>query len=326
MSEQSPRYDVAISFLFDAEPLASEIHSKLTPQLNVFVSSQEQQEIAGTDGLDSFREVFRHRSLLTVVLFQDGWGSTRFTAIEERAIKDRCFEGEWDSLLFVVLDCDDTRPVWLPESVLWLDYSEYGLESLLGAIKSQVQRLGGRVRAETLPEQAARLVRENSQRVESARLIREEGFEAAKEQRNLLFECIAVSVSAIQEQSPELELRVGFRGNRDCVATTSSASILVIFQRSLQSSRSLLTVREYIGRMILPEEEGRLRSTVHPENHNDRNFRIDHQNDIGWCWSESEAEGPPITTQRLCETSLASLLNLHGKVARGELCLPSEFD
>ena len=52
-------YDVAISFLSSDEPFALELHDHLSPQLDVFVYWKKQESIAGTDGLATFRQVFR---------------------------------------------------------------------------------------------------------------------------------------------------------------------------------------------------------------------------------------------------------------------------
>jgi hypothetical protein len=77
-----PVYDVGISVLHRDEPLALELESQLSPNLKVFVYSKKQEQIAGTDGMESFREVVRSQSRLNVVLFRTGWGETKFTRIE----------------------------------------------------------------------------------------------------------------------------------------------------------------------------------------------------------------------------------------------------
>jgi len=64
------------------------LQSKLRANLEVFVYSKKQDQLAGTDGMESFREVFREQSRLNVVLFRAGWGETRFTRVELAAIKD----------------------------------------------------------------------------------------------------------------------------------------------------------------------------------------------------------------------------------------------
>src|ERR1022692_740322 len=137
---QDPRYDVAISFLSQDEPLALKLHEQLSENLSVFVYSKKQEELAGTDGLESFRLAFLSQSRLVVVLYRDGWGKTPWTGIEELAIKERMFEGGWESLLFVTMD--GTYPAWLPKTHVRLDYTQFA-HNLVGAIKLRAQELGG---------------------------------------------------------------------------------------------------------------------------------------------------------------------------------------
>src|SRR5437899_11207412 len=82
-------YDVAISFLSQDVDLARELADGLSPQLRVFVYIDRQREIAGTDGLTTFRAIFRSATRLVVVLFRNGWGESNWTRVEEEAISDR---------------------------------------------------------------------------------------------------------------------------------------------------------------------------------------------------------------------------------------------
>jgi len=148
-------YDVAISFLSQDEPLAGSLHEKLSENFNVFVYSKKQEQLAGTDGLESFRQAFLSQSRLVVVLYRDGWGKTKWTAIEELAIKDRVFEGQWDSLLFVTMD--GGYPVWFPKAHVRLDYRTFA-KDLIGAIKFRLQELGGELKTETAAGKAHRKI------------------------------------------------------------------------------------------------------------------------------------------------------------------------
>src|ERR1700686_4479515 len=112
---QEPTYDVAISFLSQDEPLALKLYEQLSENLSVFVYSKRQEQVAGTDGLETFRQVFISQSRLVVVLYRNGWGQTPWTGVEELAIKDRMFRGGWKSLLLVTLDSQSTYPIWIPE-------------------------------------------------------------------------------------------------------------------------------------------------------------------------------------------------------------------
>jgi hypothetical protein len=178
-------YDVAISFLHRDEPLALELESKLSANLKVFVYSKQQEQLAGTDGMESFREVFREQSRLNVVLYRAGWGETRFTRVELTAVKDRCFNEGWDSLLFVMLE-PNKPPAWVPEENIRLDFSLYGLDQLLGAIKTRVQKLGGTLRKEDVITRAKRAETDMAARAQRELMLTQQGATAAQQERETL--------------------------------------------------------------------------------------------------------------------------------------------
>jgi hypothetical protein len=104
MSVEKPQYDVAISFLAKDEAVATAIYQKLNEGLRVFFYPRSQEDIAGTDGLESMRTPFFNDSRVMVVLYRDPWGKTPWTRVEETAIKEACLEHGWERLFFVVLD------------------------------------------------------------------------------------------------------------------------------------------------------------------------------------------------------------------------------
>src|ERR1700741_1564790 len=119
-----PEFDVAISFLSQDEALARSIAEKLAP-LKVFVYSKDQEKVAGREGIEAFRDIFRHSCRVAMVLYRDGWGKTPWTAVEEIAIRDLCLENRFDPLMFVRLDLAGDRPKWVPDSYLHLDFRTF---------------------------------------------------------------------------------------------------------------------------------------------------------------------------------------------------------
>lgn len=88
--ETPPKYDVAISFLSEDEPIATALHARLSSGLTVFYYPRSQEELAGTDGLESMRQPFLDETRVAVVLYKERWGKTPWTRVEETAIKDGC--------------------------------------------------------------------------------------------------------------------------------------------------------------------------------------------------------------------------------------------
>jgi len=134
---------VAISFLARDEVVARELHYLLSG-LNVFFFPGKQEDLAGTDGLESMRQPFIDARLV-VVLYRSPWGETNWTRVEQTAITDRCFNRGWRGLLFVQLDDTSPLPAWLPETHVRFALEQYGIEQLAGAVKSRVQDLGGHI-------------------------------------------------------------------------------------------------------------------------------------------------------------------------------------
>jgi hypothetical protein len=63
-----------------------------------------------------------------VVLYREQWGKTRWTAIEEAAVKEACFNGAWKRLSFVALDRTAKLPKWLPEYHVRYNWDDFGLD------------------------------------------------------------------------------------------------------------------------------------------------------------------------------------------------------
>jgi hypothetical protein len=144
VGEPEPKHDVAISFLVKNEPIARELTVRLEGALDVFYFPRKQEELAGTDGLESMREPFMD-SRVAVVIFDDPWGATPWTRVEETAIKERCLDQGWDGLMFVQVSKTATLPKWLPRTNVRFSLEDYGIDGLAGAVKAQVQRLGGKI-------------------------------------------------------------------------------------------------------------------------------------------------------------------------------------
>jgi hypothetical protein len=112
--------------------------------LQVFFYPRRQEDLAGTNGLETMRTPFlAENSRVVVVLYRLPWGQTPWTAVEEIAIRDRCLVDRFESLFFVMLDKDSTPPVWLPSTYVRFNYADFGLEEAVGAIKRRVQERGG---------------------------------------------------------------------------------------------------------------------------------------------------------------------------------------
>ena len=107
-------YDVAFSFLQQDEQLAIEMADRIRDRVKIFIYSEQQKELIANDGIDSFSQVFRNKARVVVVLYRDDWGKTKWTRIEETAVKSRQLDKGFKFL--VVASLDGKHPVWYPDT------------------------------------------------------------------------------------------------------------------------------------------------------------------------------------------------------------------
>ena len=182
------KYDVAISFLHEDESLARELNDLLSERLTTFVYFDRQKELAGTDGEQTFNQIFGAESRTVVVLYREHWGSTPWTRIEETAIRNRGYEEAYDFLIVIPLNPPPTGPKWLPKPRIWVDLDRWGLGGAAAAIEVRVQETGGSPKKESPLDQAARLSRQKQNEEQRLALLNsEDGVNRANQEMNALF-------------------------------------------------------------------------------------------------------------------------------------------
>jgi len=173
---ETPTYDVAISFLFQDQQTAQALHDELaTSGLNVFFFPRRQEELAGTNGMESMRAPFLG-ARVNVVLFRKPWGETPWTRVEDTAISEQCFKGGWPTLMFVQLDKLSALPKWLPTTHVRFSFDDYGLTQLVGAIKLRAQEQGEVIKRVDAMKKADAVRREADYLADRDRLMRDAGW------------------------------------------------------------------------------------------------------------------------------------------------------
>lgn len=315
MGESETKYDVAISFLHRDEPLAREIDARLSEQFKVFVYSKRQEEIAGTNGLESFRQAFLAESRLVVVLYREGWGSTSFTLVEQQAILDRFFKDGWDFLLFVMLNDSDQPPKWLPKSAMYLSFQQYGIDQLLGAVKAQAQRLGSTVRPETAVDRAKRFEAATRARADRQQLLNSEGSNAMRQQWESVIASLSAKTSETNKHlSDQIASGIGPYG---FVLRTKNVSLGLCADPAFPTTRSRIIVNEWMGALALTTDQG-LGFFRQPKRIAETSFYFDYQLAYGWCWHLASST-EYYDAASLAEEVLKKLLNLQDRFERGEI-------
>lgn len=149
-------YDVAFSLLERDEALGMQLNDLLQPRVKTFIYPERQKELAGTDGEVTFGKVFYEEARLVVVLYRPDWGKSKWTRVEESAIKRRGFDHGYDFAKLIQLEEDPAPPVptWVSPTHIWIGLKTFGLEGAAAVIEQRIKELGGHAHEETVVERA----------------------------------------------------------------------------------------------------------------------------------------------------------------------------
>jgi hypothetical protein len=253
MNDNPYEYDVAFSFLADDEDLARQLNDLLQDRLSTFLYSQKQDEIAGTDGEETFNRVFGKQTRLVVVLHREDWGSTSWTRIEEAAIRKRAFDEGYTFVVFIPLEHPPKLPDYVPPTEIWIGLDRWGPEGAASAIEARVQQRSGSPRPETAVERAQRLQREMAAEEERVAFLRSQaGVEAAHAELEALFDELDRLATEIRQTIPGLDSAFE-RKARECVIRGPGLSIYVYWapQYGNTLNRSALYVKYWDGPVSL---------------------------------------------------------------------------
>ena len=243
------RYDVAISFLSTDERLASSLAEALAGRATVFIYTERQRELAGTDGLEEFSKAFGRDSRVCVVFYREGWGETQWTRVEAAAIKERGLRTGWDFLLAISLD--GGAPIWLPRSQLWLQWERFGLSAAVAVVERKITEGGGILHDPTPVERAAQLAAAGTRQAEIQRRLQStEGVALAKRALTELFEHLDSQIKAITQFAPKLRLTFGKRPDGRVAAVSSPGfSVTLVWSQQFGSTLqySSLVIRQIAG-------------------------------------------------------------------------------
>jgi hypothetical protein len=293
MTDELENWDVAISFASRDEPLALALREALQPPYRVFVYSKAQEQLAGRDGIEAFRDVFRDRATLIVVLYGTPWGNTPWTRVEKTAIEEFALDSGWDHLLFVRLRTEDPVPKWVPKPHLHLDLVKFGLPDLVGAIKLRLAELGTEARPASPAERAAAQERRRRFDAETVELLRNRPgtYEAAA---NDLNEALKVEAAAVA-QSTGWRVGAGQSTLDGLAIVAQGQSLRVLSKRRYLNSidDTYLEVLEYDGSLTIAEPGMRYGTLDEPQPRRTHKVVLERLPELGWCWKVGNRVLPP---------------------------------
>jgi hypothetical protein len=278
-------YDAAISFLFPDLGTAQAVHDELTNSgLNVFFFPRRQEELAGTNGMESMRTPFLG-ARVNVVLFRNPWGETPWTRVEDTAISERCFKGGWSTLMFVQLDKTSTLPRWLPPTYVRFSFDDYGLMQLVGAIKLRVQEHGGIIKRVDAIGKAEAVKREAVYLADRDRLMRDSGWIAQLQKAIQRTTDELARLASEINASQKLDIVVGPGAHVLTVIRTGFVSMAIGWQQGFVNhvgDECHLWAAEFSGVLAL---RGEALFYVHqPKKLRQHTFKVDVARDGGLVW------------------------------------------
>lgn len=273
-------YDVAISFMAADEPFAKQIATALAP-LSVFVYSKAQEEVAGTDGAESFREVFVQRARLALILYRPGWGETRFTRVEATAIQDNATRNGWDRMFLVRVGPGDL-PRWVPGTHIYFDPATFGLTELVGAVKARAAELGVTLRPLTPAEQARAIAERERFDKQTLDLFTGNPWPDAAAP---LFNALDQQIAEIT-QSTGWEVSSGASGHAEYVFYARSHTLQLLARRERTGIDShYFLLRHFAGRLLTHAEQQKGLMVVGDPTELERaKLMLRRVPDLGWCW------------------------------------------
>lgn len=317
-----PKYDVAISFLAKDEPVAKEVYDRLSEMLKVFYFPHNQEDLVGTNGLESMREPF-FDSRVVVVLYRDPWGRTPWTGVEETAIGERCLKQGWPGLVFVNLDQTSETPKWVPTTHVRFGMLAYGMEGLVGVIKARVQEHGGKLVPVDAMTEMARVRREATYLADREAMMRDRRWIESVVHANIKQSLLDV-VAMIQRANADHRLEiVGKADGTACVMRSGGVSLGVgwhqpIFNRveDDRGDECFLRASEFSGTVVLPSERAWVMET--PSELKRHKFKVDVSETRELVWKESGTKNV-IAAPVLADHLMRIFLDLLSRANRGKI-------
>lgn len=324
MHDQEPVYDVAISFLYQDLALAQALYDELSKELEVFFFPRNQEELAGSDGIESMRKPFRSQSRLNVVLYRPKWGNTPWTGVETIAVKESCLATSFGSIFFFVIEPTSEIPTWLPETHVRFNFADFTLEQAVGAIKARVQERGGHFKPMTPARKVALLQIEDEYQRDRGQISSQDGMQKIQQNVELLFGEIGRQLEDVNADGHlhiEHQIKVRFGDMEQyCLLGMQRLGMSILwFQRySTTLDGACLTVRELNENVIVPPGQMHLRQ---PDVLSEQKYAPDVSRLRAYVWRPAKGKEEMITSKDLATNLILQFLNLveqdrAGKVRR----------
>ncbi|MGH9895703.1 MAG: hypothetical protein ACREA0_27710, partial [bacterium] len=150
--------------------------------MKTFIYPERQKELAGTDGEETFGEVFGEEARLAVFYTDPNGARQNGPELSRPQSAERGFEHGYSFAKFIPLGEPPEVPPWLPPTQVWIGLKRFGIEAAAAVIEARIAELGGQPHQETVEEYAARLERSIQFEARREKFQWDEGVQAAKQE------------------------------------------------------------------------------------------------------------------------------------------------
>jgi hypothetical protein len=301
MSDSKYKYDVAFAFLDKDEPLANQINDLIKDKVSTFLYSKKSEDSLNTKLEKTFIDVFERQSRIIVVLFSNKWGTTPWTAIEEKAIRNRASLEGFDFLLCIALDNPPETPRYLPQSQIWTGLSKLGVKGAAIAIEEHVPSLGGRSKEVLKKNIRTEIKNEPGFEVESSKFLESvSGLEIATLELKKLFLALETEKNKFQKSDKNFPISYQ-KSDRKCTVEYGLYSIM--FYSQTEKSNLLMDLPLYFELQKHDSSSNKLNILAVEEYH----FEVKKVGEYGWI--KDVDNGQFISSKKLAEDSIKLLLS-----------------
>ncbi len=295
------KYDVAFAFLQRDEPLAYQINYLIKDRFSTFLYSKKQENLTDADIEIKFSDAFGKQSRVVIVLYRNKWGTTPWTAIEEKTIRNRASEQGFDFVLFIQLDETDAIPKYLPQSRLWKDISKSGVRGAANVIEELVLSLGGGIKEDMPIILETEAKNEPNFEVEKSKFLEAvSGLEIAELELKKLFNALENEKKRITETDKNINLTIK-KDQRNFILSYGNFSIRFYLQS--KSSNLLMDSPLYFEIQKREGLSGELNILDVEEYH----FEMKKVGVYGWI--KNQKSDSFISSKQLAEESISKLFN-----------------
>jgi hypothetical protein len=230
MKNTNYKYDIAFTFLEKDEPLVNQINNLLKDKFKTFLNSKKQEYKDDLEREMLLLDVFKKQSRCVIIFYRNKWGTTPYTAIEEKAVRTRISEEGNNNLLVISLDNPPVVPKYLSKTQIWTELAQAGINGTAAFIEEQVKALGGGLSEELPLDVGIEIKKEPRFEVESSKFLESvSGLEIAVIELKKLFSALETEKNKITESDKGISLTFK-RDKKNCVIHYGEFSIRFYLQ------------------------------------------------------------------------------------------------